>query len=52
MVVTDYSAVEPNDKEIALIQTLADFPATVQEAGRDYSPAVIANYVYELVKAI
>jgi Arginyl-tRNA synthetase len=22
----------------------------VQEAGRDYSPAVIANYVYELVK--
>ena len=50
MVVTDYSAVEPNDKEIALIQTLADFPATVQEAGRDYSPAVIANYVYELVK--
>ena len=50
MVVTDYSAVEPNDTEIALIQTLADFPATVQEAGRDYSPAVIANYVYELVK--
>ena len=46
----DYSAVVPNDKEIALIQTLADFPATVQEAGRTYSPAVIANYVYELVK--
>ena len=46
----DYSAVVPNDKEISLIQTLADFPATVQEAGRTYSPAVIANYVYELVK--
>lgn len=46
----DYSAVAPNEKEIALIQTLADFPATVQEAGRTYSPAIIANYVYELVK--
>ena len=46
----DYSAVVPNEKEIALIQTLADFPATVQEAGRSFSPALIANYAYELVK--
>lgn len=45
-----YAAVVPNEKEIALIQTLADFPATVQEAGRTYSPALIANYTYELVK--
>lgn len=45
-----YAAVVPNNKEIALIQTLADFPATVQEAGRTYSPALIANYTYELVK--
>ncbi|MDE6527789.1 MAG: arginine--tRNA ligase [Muribaculaceae bacterium] len=50
MAVGNFSTVIPNEKEIALIQTLADFPATVQEAGRDYSPAVIANYVYELVK--
>jgi arginyl-tRNA synthetase len=48
--ITDYSAVEPNDKEIALIQRLADFPAVVGEAGRSFSPALIANYVYELVK--
>lgn len=47
---TDYSAVEPNDKEIALIQRLADFPTVVSEAGKTYSPALIANYVYELVK--
>ena len=46
----DISAVEPNEKEIALIQRLADFPSTVAEAGRTYSPALIANYVYELVK--
>jgi arginyl-tRNA synthetase len=48
--VGDYSAVEPNEKEIALIQTLSDFPSTVEEAGRNYSPALIANYTYELVK--
>lgn len=48
--VTGYSAVVPNEKEIAIIQTLADFPATVQEAGKSFSPALIANYAYELVK--
>ena len=47
---TGYAGVQPNEKEIALIQTLADFPDTLQEAGRTYSPAIIANYVYELVK--
>ena len=47
----EYSAVAPNDKEIALIQRLADYPSTVAEAGRNYSPALIANYVYDLVKA-
>ena len=46
----DFSAVEPNEKEISLIQRLADFPAVVAEAGRTYSPALIANYVYDLVK--
>lgn len=46
----DYSSVEPNEKEISLIQTLSTFPSTVAEAGRSYSPALIANYTYELVK--
>ena len=46
----DFSAVEPNEKEISLIQRLADFPAVVAEAGRTYNPALIANYVYALVK--
>ncbi len=46
----DYLSVQPNEKEIALIQALADFPSTVAEAGRTYSPALIANYVYDLVK--
>ena len=46
----DTTAVTPNDKEVDLIQHLADFPATVAEAGRLFSPAIIANYVYDLVK--
>lgn len=46
----DYSAVKPGEREIALIQRLADFPSTVSEAGRTYSPALIANYAYDLVK--
>ena len=46
----DASAVALNDKEISLIQRLTDFPAIVAEAGRTYSPALVANYVYELVK--
>ena len=46
----DASAVALNDKEISLIQRLADFSAIVAEAGCTYSPALVANYVYELVK--
>jgi arginyl-tRNA synthetase len=42
--------VEVTDKEQGLIQMLADFAAVVRQAGTDYSPSVIANYVYDLVK--
>lgn len=41
---------EVNDKEAALIQLLADFNATVRQAGEDMSPSIIANYCYDLVK--
>ncbi len=46
----DYTAAIPGEREIALVQRLADFPSVVQEAGRTYSPALIANYAYDLVK--
>ncbi len=46
----DYTAVEPNEREISLIQALGDYPGIVAEAGRAYSPALIANYTYDLVK--
>lgn len=41
---------EPNAKESALIQKVADFPGVVEEAGKTYSPALIANYAYDLAK--
>ena len=50
MAIGDYSAVEPNEREISLIQALAEFPQVVAEAGRTFSPALIANYAYDLVK--
>lgn len=46
----DYAKVTPNEREVALIQRLTDFPSIVSEAGRTYSPALIANYAYALVK--
>lgn len=46
----DYSAVTPDEKETAVIQQLAAFPDVVAEAGRTFSPALIANYAYDLVK--
>ena len=46
----DISVVAPNEKETLLIQRLADFTSVVADAGRNYSPALIANYVYDLAK--
>lgn len=40
----------PNPKESELIQKLSEFPSIVEEAGETYSPALIANYCYELAK--
>lgn len=47
----DFTAYEPNEKEIELIQRLTDFATVVTEAGRTYSPALVANYVFELSKS-
>lgn len=45
---TEYS---PAEKEIELIQKMADYAVAVEQAGKDYSPSGIANYCYELTKA-
>ena len=38
------------DKEVALIQRLTDYPATVKQAGEEFSPAVLCNYAYALAQ--
>ena len=37
-------------KEIQLITLLFEYPGSIKEAGESLSPALIANYVYELAK--
>lgn len=39
-----------NLKEEELIQSIAKFAQVIQEAGADYNPSGIANYIYDLVK--
>jgi len=49
----DYSksvAIELHEKEKEIIKLLEAFPETVQQAAANYSPAIIANYTYDLVK--
>ena len=38
------------EKEIALILSLAQYPDTIRQAAEMLSPALVANYLYELVK--
>jgi len=47
---TQISDIEMNDKESSLIKILVAFPDVVKEAGINHSPALVANFVYELVK--
>jgi arginyl-tRNA synthetase len=39
---------QPKEKEV--LKQLQLFPETIQQAAANYSPALIANYTYELVK--
>lgn len=41
---------EISEKESYLVQSLTEFPAVVKQAGDEFSPALIANYIYDLVK--
>jgi len=38
------------EKEKSLVKLLHDFPAVVQEAGNNLSPALVANYIFDLAK--
>ncbi len=40
-----------NDKELGLIKKMLEFPAMVQDAAKQFSPSVIANYSFSLAQA-
>jgi len=48
--ISDIKLVDINKEEQNLIKQILDFPSVIQEAATNYSPALIANYTYELVK--
>nr|WP_319398065.1 arginine--tRNA ligase [uncultured Carboxylicivirga sp.] len=44
------TAVEMTDKEVQLMKMISSFPSVVAEAGKAYSPALIANFIYDMAK--
>lgn len=48
--ITDWNAttLEPSERDV--LQVLSSFENKVREAAREYSPAIIANFVYDLAK--
>lgn len=44
------TSLEISEKESYLVQLLTEYPAVVRQAGEEFSPALIANYIYDLVK--
>ncbi len=45
-----FKYVEMASKEKSLIKLLYDYPSTLEQAAQNFSPAMIANYVYDLAK--
>ncbi|MGB0392214.1 MAG: arginine--tRNA ligase, partial [Salibacteraceae bacterium] len=43
-------ATQLTEKELEIIKMINDYPTIIAEAGQNYSPANVANYVYDLVK--
>ena len=46
----DYNKIELLEIEKKILRTISEFPQVVKNAGDNLSPAIIANYCYELVK--
>lgn len=45
-----YDRLIPNTKEISIIKLLNDFPGLIRQAAEELSPALIANYCYDLAR--
>ena len=46
----DVQAIILDPKEKELLKLMSEFPEVIQDAARSYSPALIANYIYDLVR--
>lgn len=46
-----WQALELNEKERGVLKVLHSLPSTIEAAAAAYSPAMVANYAYELAKA-
>lgn len=44
------TGIELHEKEKELIKIIENYPEVIQQAAANYSPALIANYTYDLVK--
>ncbi len=42
--------IQLTDKEIDVLKTISTFPDVVEDAGKNYAPSLIANFVYSLAK--
>lgn len=49
-ITSEMSENELSPKEIEIIKILNLFPEKIREAGKEHSPAIIANYAYDLAK--
>ena len=47
---TSFGDVELKSEEVEILKHLTQYPELVAEAGKNHSPALLANYTYELVK--
>ena len=49
--VNDFESGVLGSDEKEILRVLAQYPNVIKEAGKEYSPALLANYAFELVKA-
>ena len=48
---SEWDGIQMNEKERLVIKTLHALPSTIRQAAAAYSPALVANYAYDLAKA-
>ena len=46
----NWTNLNPNEEEVVLMKALVQYPSMVEQAAKQLSPAVLANYTYDLVK--